>query len=1559
MKVIEKIKIGVTVVVLIFWACVEHNQKEKTYNAKSEVENIKGLEYKRFGIKGTTVSGQLPREGNIFLRSELGMGGWDGAIDHQNNIAYIASGFGLRTFDVSDPANIKFLGVIGLPYFCYDVDVSGGIAFVACGTAGLRIIDVSNPEYLREITFYDTPGYAWGVYRVGTIVYVADGLSGLQIIDVSNPFNPQFLGWLDTPGEAIDVFVKDKKAYVADRDGGLRIIDVSDPTAPQEIGAFAPAETKDFWDVYVVGTTAYVADGNPSGLSPALRIIDVSDPANPTQISSITLFADRTGWWGANWLSYKGNYIFYSNYWAWGGTNPPWGGVRVIDVSNPSSPFICAEIYEPWTETHGVFVNPTANLLYLVWDWQRFATFDISNPCNPVLLNIWQAPGDSWGVALDPSRNIAYIGDWRGGLRIIDISDISFPKEISYWDTPCYARGMDVKTHPSGATIAYVADGCGGLRIIDVTDPQYPQEASFFIPWGVVEPEIGHSWDVFVKGATLAFFAASVSGLFILDVSDYENPISVGWIGVNAIGVFVDGNTAYVAAGNQGLRIIDVSDLSNPLQIGSVSTSNAWDVFVFQRGSSTIAAVADREAGLRLIDVTNPASPYIISTFDTQDAMDVWVEGNIAYVGDFSGGITLIDISDLANPTGLSYFITSSDVTELTVRGGIAFAAARFGGLMIFTFQAPVLSLSPDSLNFGPVNQGEFKILPLDIRNDGDVFMTVRNVQVIPEGGAFRIEGMPTLPFSVEPGRSQRVYVKFSPPVTGSFSGNIFISSDGGGGVVSLYGNGVQPSFSVSPTSITFGDVPVGGSSDKVFEIRNEGTGILRVDFIGVLDAGFSLVNPPEVPFYVNPGTRGIVVRFFPQAATEYSGRVLIRTNVGDGVVRLFGNGVASKLGIAPESLNFGGVKVGGILDKVFSIRNEGDAQMELRNISISGTGFQVLNMPTLPMILNPGDSVDIVVRFSPVMKGVVSGTVQVSSDGGSGFVSLSGAGLAPVIYVNPLSLDFGGVKVGGFLDKVFSVKNVGDAQMELKNISISGTGFQILNMPSLPMILDPGASVDIVVRFSPVMKGVVSGTVQVSSDGGSGLVSLSGAGLAPVIYVNPLSLDFGGVKVGGFLDKVFSVKNVGDAQMELKNISISGTGFQILNMPSLPMILNPGDSVDIVVRFSPDGAGGFAGNVIVETEGGNAFIRLSGKGQRGVLSLSPLSLNFGQVKLGERKEMSFKIRNEGEEILEVERMEISGLGFEIKEGLRANFSVSAGEEKEVKVVFTPQVVGAASGTIMIFTSYGSGQVMLSGEGASPFLIVNPATLNFGDVVKGTEKRMSFSIANGGTYELVVTGIEIVEGGEGFKFVSEVSVPVVIDKGTSREIGVIFSPVRKGVHRGKVLIWTTGGQGQVELHGGGLFPEISYEEKIEFGRLTVRSKKEYALRITNEGNWPAIITKIAVEGEGFEFIDTSILPVVISIGETKVLFIRFSPGSVGEKLGKMKMEGNFGEAEVEMVGVGVKKKGCTIWHTPEDFIPNTFLIFLIISLLKFRMVREKKRFLFLLKNKILTIFCSV
>ncbi|NRA00125.1 MAG: hypothetical protein HRU01_26785, partial [Myxococcales bacterium] len=75
----------------------------------------------------------------------------------------------------------------------------------------------------------DTPGWASDVEVVGGLAYVADGSSGLRVIDVSNPAAPVELGALDTPGGALNVEVVGGLAYVADYDSGLRVIDVSNP----------------------------------------------------------------------------------------------------------------------------------------------------------------------------------------------------------------------------------------------------------------------------------------------------------------------------------------------------------------------------------------------------------------------------------------------------------------------------------------------------------------------------------------------------------------------------------------------------------------------------------------------------------------------------------------------------------------------------------------------------------------------------------------------------------------------------------------------------------------------------------------------------------------------------------------------------------------------------------------------------------------------------------------------------------------------------------------------------------------------------------------------------------------------------------------------------------------------------------------------------------------------------------------------------------------------------------------------------------------------------------
>ena len=102
---------------------------------------------------------------------------------------------------------------------------------------------------LISVGALETPGSAHDVEVVGGLAYVADGGSGLRIIDVSNPQAPVELGAIETSENARDVEVVGHLAYVADVGrrpsppnpigvpGSLRIIDVSKPAAPVEPGA--------------------------------------------------------------------------------------------------------------------------------------------------------------------------------------------------------------------------------------------------------------------------------------------------------------------------------------------------------------------------------------------------------------------------------------------------------------------------------------------------------------------------------------------------------------------------------------------------------------------------------------------------------------------------------------------------------------------------------------------------------------------------------------------------------------------------------------------------------------------------------------------------------------------------------------------------------------------------------------------------------------------------------------------------------------------------------------------------------------------------------------------------------------------------------------------------------------------------------------------------------------------------------------------------------------------------------------------------------------------------
>jgi subtilisin family serine protease len=157
-----------------------------------------------------------------------------------------------------------------------------------------------------------------------------------------------------------------------------------------------------------------------------------------------------------------------------------------------------------------------------------------------------------------------------------------------------------------------------------------------------------------------------------------------------------------------------------------------------------------------------------------------------------------------ANPS-----LTPAQVRDVLVSTAIDIEAAGFdrdsGDGIIDAFAAvqaniPVISVTPNSLNFGSVNVGE----------SADLDFTVQNTR----GGTLNGNASTSPPFSIEAGDSyilasgpsQATTIRFSPTSVGTFMGNVSFTG-GGGTTKTVTGTGVGFTLTVTKTSSGDGTV--------------------------------------------------------------------------------------------------------------------------------------------------------------------------------------------------------------------------------------------------------------------------------------------------------------------------------------------------------------------------------------------------------------------------------------------------------------------------------------------------------------------------------------------------------------------------------------------------------------------------------------------------------------------------------------------------------------------------------------------------------------------------------
>lgn len=315
---------------------------------------------------------------------------------------------------------------------------------------------------------------------------------------------------------------------------------------------------------------------------------------------------------------------------------------------------------------------------------------------------------------------------------------------------------------------------------------------------------------------------------------------------------------------------------------------------------------------------------------------------------------------------------------------------------------------------------------------------------------------------------------------------------------------------------------------------------------------------------------------------------------------------------VTPNPLDFGTVMVGSSSTQTVTVSNTGSAKFTLRRVSASGTGFTISGL-SAPEILVPGKNIKLTVVFKPTSATQESSNllVAINSQSPRTAGSLKGTGSTSLLSVTPSVVGFGNVSVGSPVTQPLRLTNGGSNSVVIKSVSATGSGFSISGLVT-PQTLTPGESVNFTAEFNPKGAGTETGTISIATESTPVSVGLNGVGVssAAQLVASTTSLSFGNVMIGDSLSQQVTLKNTGNANVDISNVSLSGSSYTLGGVTS-NVTLAPEQSAILTVEFGPKTMGSLPGKVTISSNaaGPPLVIQLSGagmqKGQQQSVALS------------------------------------------------------------------------------------------------------------------------------------------------------------------------------------------------------------------------------------------------------------------------------------------------------------------------------------------------------------------
>ncbi len=721
---------------------------------------------------------------------------------------------------------------------------------------------------------------------------------------------------------------------------------------------------------------------------------------------------------------------------------------------------------------------------------------------------------------------------------------------------------------------------------------------------------------------------------------------------------------------------------------------------------------------------------------------------------------------------------------------------------------APHASVNPASLAFSPQRTGTTSATKaFTLSNPGTSTLTVSAVTAT---AGYVVSGI-TPPFTIAPGQSQPIHVAFAPTVAGADPGSVAITTDASSTPsVALSGTGIEPTISVSTTTLAFGNQRINTTSTaQTVTLTNTGTAALNISGDSA-PAGYLVTPPASFPIAVLPGGKAIfTVQFAPTASGPANGNLAITSDAASSPtqVALTGTGVQALVTISPSPFDFGDVHVGQTsAAQTFTISNPGTGPYIVTNVSL-GAPFVRTTALTFPTTIAPGGTLPFDVVFSPTTRTSSATTIAIATDAGFANVALTGRGVAPLIAAAPSPLAFGPVDIATISTLTLTLTNSGTSTLTVSALAIAGANagdFTIQGGPALPATIAAGGTLPLTIAFTPGDHGVRSAQLTATSDAqntGALVVQLTGTGQGPEVGVAPLVLDLdtSNVTVTSAAKSV-TVTNSGETPLVISQIMLGGANAtDFATTATLPLTIAAGSDAPVAFTFTPSAVGARAATATIVTNDtltSSPVVVLSGTGESPTIDVKPALLAYGNVLVGNASTLPLVISNPGSGPLTISALELSGpdAAAITLAATTLPLVIDPAGSHTLQVTFTPSVVATASATLNILsddTTTPSVAVPISGTGVSPTVSVDPS-LDFGAQLVGhTSAPRKVRVQNVGTGELSVTALAIT-GAQGavFTLVSPPALPATVPASGELDLSIVIAPTAIGAASADLQVTT-------------------------------------------------------------------------------------------------------------------------------------------------------------------------